>query len=214
MIISYPLQDAKTIEEGLGRVASHKDEQVYWAKISAFVPQACYVSLGASNDLESQVNLDACAKDGVAVFRRLSGGEAVFLSPLCVVFSHILISPEVPKTADFFSHNLNSITEQLTQAGLQGITRRGISDLAIQNRKFLGCAIYRKVGLILFQAVINVEEDPAVIGKYLYHPPREPDYRSARNHASFITSLKEQGYGGTPAELAELLNRIEPASPY
>ncbi len=210
MIIPYPLQDISSIEAGLAKAAAKMEDQYFWAKISAFVPLAGYVSLGASNVLESQVNLAACQLDGIGIFRRLSGGEAVFLSPQCVVFSQILVSGQVPRAADFFAYNLDSIKYELSETGIKGITRSGISDLAIANRKFLGCAIYRKVGFVLFQAVINVAEKAALIGRYLQHPPREPDYRAARSHTSFITSLQEQGFKGAPEEVANLLMRIKP----
>jgi len=205
MIVPYPLQDGSLIDKCLADAAAWKKEYAPVSYVSVFVPGSSFVSLGASNSLEANVFEANCRLDGVKVFRRLSGGEAVFLSSNCTVYSHILLSHAIPKAADFFALNLDSIATKLTELGIAGITRRGISDLAISDRKILGCAIYKKPGFIIYQAVLNVREDPKLIQRYLRHPVREPGYRHSRPHSEFVTSLAEQGYRITPFEVVELL---------
>jgi lipoate-protein ligase A len=56
-------------------------------------------------------------------------------------------------------------------------------------------------GSLIYQAVLNVSEDPILFEKYLRHPRREPDYRSGRSHSEFVTSLKAEGYNFAPGEL-------------
>ncbi len=205
MITPYPLQDGILIEKCLAEAAGWKQEYAPVSYVSVFVPGSSFVSLGASNNLEINVQIENCNLDGVRVFRRLSGGEAVFLSPNCTVYSHILLSHDIPKAADFFAINLDFITTKLTEQGVSGITRRGISDLSINDRKILGCAIYKKTSFIIFQAVLNVREDPKLIQRYLRHPVREPDYRLSRPHNEFVTSLAEQGYQFSPFDVVNLL---------
>lgn len=205
MIVPYPLQDGSLIDSALARAAKWTEDMQPVSMISAFVPLDSFVSLGASNSLEANVIEQNCLKDGVKIFKRLSGGEAVFLSPNCVVISHILQSALIPKAVEFFSQNLDRIAAKLTAIGIKGIVRRGISDLAIGDKKILGCAIYKRPNFILFQAVLNVCEEPELIARYLKHPLREPDYRSSRSHAEFVTSLQAQGCEKTPEEIANLL---------
>jgi len=205
MIIPYPLSDGKLIDRFLALCCNRDPELQPVSEGYCFVPEQRYVSLGASNSLEDNVQIDTCQSDGVKVFRRLCGGEAVYLSPNCVVYTSVLVAGKPPKAADFFGSNLENIAQKLTAAGITGIERRGISDLTLGERKFLGCAIYRKSGFILYQAVINVKEDPQVISRYLKHPVREPDYRKSRPHSEFITSLQAQGYRFEPQEIAIML---------
>ncbi len=205
MIIPYPLQDGSLIEKALSRAAGWTEDCDPESQVSAFVPKASYISLGASNSLEANVIEPNCLADGVLIFKRLSGGEAVFLSPNCVVYSHLQLGQNVPKAKDYFAENLDLIAAKLKTKGITGIVRRGISDLAIGERKILGCAIYKRPNFIIYQAVLNVCESPTLIERYLKHPVREPEYRKSRAHADFVTSLREQGWGLTPEEIATIL---------
>ena len=66
---------------------------------------------------------------------------------------------------------------------------RGISDLAIGDKKILGCSLYLPKDFALFYASVLVGDESEAISKYLSHPTREPDYRQGRNHAEFISSI-------------------------
>ena len=71
---------------------------------------------------------------------------------------------------------------------------KGISDIAIKDKKILGSAIYRSKDKIFYQAVLNVSENPQLFDKYLKHPKKEPDYRNGRLHSDFVTSFHAEGY--------------------
>ncbi|MDD4310212.1 MAG: hypothetical protein PHO32_07510 [Candidatus Cloacimonetes bacterium] len=204
MIVPYPLQDAALIEECMQKASIGNYPPTGAIISTAFVPDAVYLSLGASNSLETHVHLEQCITDNVKIFKRLSGGESVLLTPACVVYLQVQISDTLPKSADFFADNLQLIISLLTRWGVNNVSRRGISDLAIGDKKILGSAIYRRPHLILFQAVLNVSESPDVIQRYLKHPPREPDYRKNRPHSEFVTSLLAEGYNLNPKQLTEV----------
>ena len=144
----------------------------------AFVPEARTVVLGAGNSLAQSVRVDACIADGVSVIKRPSGGEAVLVSSRTVCYSCCLLAAKPPRSADYFSQNLERIITVLQRLGVEGTERRGISDLCIGEFKFLGSAIYRSTNLILFQAVINLAEPAEVIARYLLPPLRMPEYRT------------------------------------
>jgi lipoate-protein ligase A len=203
MIIDYPLADRELINTAFGITDEASNRSVVLS--TAFVPEGRYVSLGASNKPEQNVNEVNCNNDGVLVFRRQSGGEAVYISPNCVVYSSVAVGANLPKSAEFFHNNLQFVMDTLSSFGVKGIARKGISDLTINDKKILGCAIYRKPRMLLFQSVINVCESPLTIESYLLHPQREPDYRKNRKHSEFITSLHLEGYSISPQQLAEAL---------
>lgn len=206
MLIPYPLADSEVIQSALTLASSLDPGACPTHFHSAFIPIAGYVSLGASNKAETSAYIDSCAEDGIGIFQRLSGGEAVFLSPNCAIYSHILVAQKLPKSSEFFSENLSLVQNALENLGVRGIERKGISDLSINGRKILGCAIYRKQNFLMYQAVINVCEDPLVIQKYLKAPQREPDYRAKRSHAEFVTSLQHEAYFITPQQVVDSLN--------
>ncbi|MDD2228518.1 MAG: hypothetical protein PHY48_03795, partial [Candidatus Cloacimonetes bacterium] len=125
MLASYPLLDLSYINMGLAQATVYKAKPAPASYVSAFVPKSSYVSLGASNKLETNVNVIDCLSDGIEVFRRLSGGEAVFLSPNCVVYSKILVDDTLPKSEEAFSSNLEFVSSALQALGVNGIRRQG-----------------------------------------------------------------------------------------
>ena len=78
--------------------------------------------------------------------------------------------------------------------GVDNLHYRGISDIAINDVKILGSALYENKDVVFYHAVLNVGESASLIDKYLKHPKREPDYRNNRNHKNFVTSLAKENY--------------------
>jgi len=191
---AYNLADKKLLEDCRALAAKgNYDPEGEWHRL-VFVPLVCSVVLGAGNTISQSVKVEACEADGVSVIKRPSGGEAVLVSPRTMCYSCCLVAAKLPRSAEFFSQNLEHIISVLQERGVTGIVRRGISDLCIGEFKFLGSAIYRSTNLILFQAVINLAEPAEVIARYLLPPLRMPEYRANRPHEAFVRSLAEQGY--------------------
>ena len=103
------------------------------------------------------------------------------------------ISEKPPGSKDFFRSINDLLIACLSEAGLSNIKYKGISDLAVNDKKILGSSIYRKPGMLFYHAVLNYGESPEYIASYLKHPVREPDYRQGRHHSEFITNLKAAG---------------------
>lgn len=192
--LPYLLPDHKLIEQCLIRQAEFLPQLQDEHYAMQYIPSATYAVLGASNKPDTSLFVDVCREDNVMITQRPSGGEAVLVSPLMSVFSHALISSALPRSLDFFMQNLEFVQKTLQSLGVEELKFDGISDLCIGDKKILGCAIYRRQNMILFQSVLNIAEAPAHIGKYLKTPQRMPDYRKGRDHADFITSLSKAGY--------------------
>ncbi len=138
--------------------------------------------------------MEAVLADGITVVKRPSGGETVILTPNTLVIA-ISFTTETLKNPKEYFHKINdSIIAVLAQQGIQNLLQKGISDIAIGEKKILGSSIYRRPNRVFYHAVLNVAEDIANIAKYIRHPAKEPDYRKGRPHSEFVTSIREQGY--------------------
>jgi lipoate-protein ligase A len=93
----------------------------------------------------------------------------------------------------FNNHNGKIITA-LKGLGITRLSLKGISDIALEEKKILGSSLYRARGMVFFHAVLNVSQQPYIFERYLRHPPREPEYRRGRTHREFVTSLYAEGH--------------------
>jgi lipoate-protein ligase A len=56
-------------------------------------------------------------------------------------------------------------------------------------RKVSGNALRVRRGAVLYHGTLLDEFDLDLVSRLLRHPPREPDYRAGRDHASFLANL-------------------------
>ena len=149
------------------------------------------VVLGAAGQVAVDVDQAACARDRVPIRRRASGGGTVLLGRGCLLFSLVLRLDRHPALRDI-NASYRFILERL-RAGLSPIAptavHAGISDLAIEGRKFSGNAQQRKRTYLLHHGTLLYAVDLAAFDRYLRLPERQPDYRRGRAHAEFVTNL-------------------------
>ena len=173
----------------------YKIHDKHFFRYALWQPQAICIVLGSSQTAETELFTERCLSDSVPVYKRRGGGGAVVLMPgiLCLTFafkSTLCLSPYF-----FFKEINTAIMHLLEQAfGVEDLSLTGISDIAIRDRKILGCSLFKSRQNFLYQGSLLVNPDPALIPYYLRHPSKEPDYRKNRVHADFITSLCESGY--------------------
>jgi lipoate-protein ligase A len=177
-------------------------------------PEGVQVVLGRGSRPETELNIAACLEDRVTVLRRHGGGCAVVLDPGNVIVSVVLPSTGFAGNLGHFARLTGWLIAGLEQAGVSGVQQRGISDLALGERKIGGACIYRTRELLFYSATLLVEPDTGLMERCLAHPPREPDYRRGRPHAEFVASLAVEfpGAGGAE-ELVEALGRRLTAPP-
>jgi|GEM_PF-1169471 len=201
----YKLDDALLIERALEGAKNGEFDPLGELSIMVFRPHQSCVVMGQSVKVAQAVDQEACRLDGIPIWQRPSGGESVFISANMMIVSYSILSKRLPPSKMVFSLTLASIIKALQSLAMKGVEHRGISDLAVEDRKILGCAIYRNKNMLIFHAVINVEESSQVIAKYLLHPQKEPDYRLSRKHEDFVSSLKREGFEGTYGALNNAL---------
>ncbi len=171
------------------------------SRLMVWQPEYPVIVVGQSNSPEKYVNLDKALIDGIAVIKRPTGGETVILTPKMLIISLVLRNSKLPGSKEFFLKINTILISLLEKSGLQGVCYRGISDLAVGDKKILGSSIYRKTGMLFYHAVLNYGESPEYIASYLKHPVREPDYRKGRSHSEFVTTMV---HAGIPISLSTL----------
>jgi lipoate-protein ligase A len=151
------------------------------------------VVVGSSSRIDAEVDRTACARLGVRILRRPSGGLTVVLGPGCVMWSVIVpFSGPQPTIERIHTALLDPLSDALRATGRQ-VVRRGSSDLAIAcadgDRKVSGNALRIRRGGILYHGTLLDAFDVDLVDAVLRHPPREPDYRGKRAHGAFLANL-------------------------
>lgn len=169
--------------------------------------QPCAV-LGAAGDPEADLHTDDLAADGVPWRRRRGGGGTVVLTPGQVVLACVT-AVESPFRNKEYAAAINAwFVEALERLGVRDVQPRGISDLAIREKKILGTSIYRTRLVLFYQASLLVSNDLSVFTRYLAMPTRVPDYRRGRSHEDFCTTLSREGYSLSVAEVMTALKEV------
>lgn len=153
------------------------------------------VVLGAGGRLAQDVNESACTRDGVPIARRSSGGGTVLLGHGCLLFSLILKFDRAAELRDVHASYrwiLDQLAACLTNLADAPVHRAGISDLAIDGRKFSGNAQHRKQRCLLHHGTILFDFDLERINRYLHMPENRPEYRGDRDHRAFVRNLSAQ----------------------
>lgn len=167
-----------------------------------WVPNRRMIVLGAGDKPETSLSVEAVIEDHIEVFKRSTGGHAVFLSPETLVISAVYINSTLT-SKDLFRLINKELIRVLNSLGLQDLSQQGVSDIALGERKILGSSVQRKKDRIFYHAVLNVSQKADAFELYLLHPASEPDYRKGRTHIEFVTSLQQEGYIFTSKVLAD-----------
>jgi lipoate-protein ligase A len=173
-----------------------------------YEPKETIAVLGAGGNPETDLYLDHLADDGVPWRRRRGGGGTVVLTPGQVVLACVTEVASPFRNREYAAQINSWFVEALTRLGVRGVEPRGISDLAIWDKKILGTSIYRTRLILFYQASLLVSNDLAVFTRYLTMPLRVPDYRVGRTHEDFCTTLVREGYRLSVAEVMRVLKEV------
>lgn len=164
--------------------------------------------MGAGRKTEEDVLCRQAEADGVPVLRRRGGGGTVVLSPGQVVLALVTEVASPFQNLSYFRTINNWFRLALRPLGVSGIEDRGISDLAIGDRKILGTSLFRRRKILFYQASLLVDNDIRLFDRYLSFPSKVPDYRAGRGHMDFCTNLRLQGYTLSVKAVMESLGRV------
>jgi lipoate---protein ligase len=149
------------------------------------------VVLGSSSRYESEAIVANCVREGVPILRRASGGAAIVTGRGCLMYS-VLLSylrrPHLRMIDEAHRHVLGKLARTFSKR-LPAIEHLGTSDLALGRRKFSGNSMRCKREHVLYHGTLLYDFPLDCIAMYLGTPPRQPDYRRARPHETFVTNL-------------------------
>jgi lipoate---protein ligase len=155
-------------------------------------PADYFVVVGYSNKVLSEVNVSACNAKGIPILRRFSGGGAVLQGPGCLNYSLVLRNGRLgipPDLTDSYHYVLSRHLSLCANDGAAAVQIQGVSDLALDGRKFSGNAQHRKRLCSLFHGTLLLYFDIALIETCLLMPSRQPAYRHGRSHEAFLCNL-------------------------
>jgi lipoate-protein ligase A len=155
-------------------------------------PADYFVVVGYSNKVLSEINVAACDAKGIPILRRFSGGGSVLQGPGCLNYSLVVRNERLGIPADLtdsYRYVLSRHRELCANHRMEAVEIQGVSDLALDGRKFSGNAQHRKRLCSLFHGTFLLAFDIALIETYLRMPSRQPDYRHGRSHETFLCNL-------------------------
>lgn len=155
-------------------------------------PRSPAVVVGYANEVASEVNVEACASDGIPILRRCTGGGAVLLSRGTLGYA-VVLRIESERALESIAGTNRFVLERVARAigaatGAVVVTD-GDTDLVVGGRKCGGNSQRRLRRALLFHGSLLVDADVAQIGRCLPMPSRQPGYRSGRAHEDFVVNL-------------------------
>ena len=149
-----------------------------------------FVVLGYANKAGNELDLEACRRRSIPIFRRCSGGGAVLQGPGCLNYALVLpIDGALQSITQTNCHIMNRNRDALRPLVKGEVDVRGHTDLALDNLKFSGNSQRRRRKYLLFHGSFLLNFDLSLISDVLKFPSRQPDYRQSRSHGEFLTNL-------------------------
>jgi len=155
-------------------------------------PREYFVVVGYSNHVAQEVNITACERQNIEIFRRCTGGGTILQGPGCLNYSLILKIDEAGPVRNITAANAHIMGRHRNVLGkLLGkpVAIQGHTDLVCDWIKFSGNAQRRKRHALVFHGTFLLNFDLTLIEKLLPMPSRQPDYRQDRPHSQFLMNL-------------------------
>jgi len=156
-------------------------------------PDSHHVVMGAGGRAEKEVFASCLNEEGIPLFKRKGGGGTVLLGPETLVVTIHAGVEHLYRNLAYFQGINEALMTVFRNWKTLDFAQKGISDIAVDDRKIVGTSIFRRRQYLLFQASILVELDLERMTRLLKPPPREPDYRRGRDHGAFVTCLRDLG---------------------
>ena len=101
------------------------------------------VIFGRNQQMEAEVNVEFCRRNGIEIYRRKSGGGCVYADRNNIMFSHVTTCSSVAST---FTDFTATVADMLRRLGIEQAHTTGRNDIMIGDRKVSGYAFYQHAG--------------------------------------------------------------------
>lgn len=152
------------------------------------------VIVGRFQDLNEEVNLDNCLKDGIELVRRISGGGSVYKTPngeynytLVVPLGRFPFLRDVNRAYTWVLEALSSVVNKLWR--VKSYVYPGSTDLVVANRKISGNAMARSKDVVMIHGTLLVSIEKDVMFKYIRTPPWKFRKRGFLKQEDYVTDL-------------------------
>lgn len=148
-----------------------------------------FVVLGRSLRLAEEVDVEAAARAGVPVLRRVSGGGTVVIGPGSLNFTLVLSLNRHSEHRDI-RRSMHLIVTAIAEAlPIDGLRLAGTSDLVWHDWKVSGHAQRRSRDGLLHHGTLLYGLDLPLMARILREPARQPEHRAKRTHLDFTRNL-------------------------
>lgn len=171
-------------------------------------PREPYVCLGLHDDLEEEVDVDYCRREGIPLIRRETGGGVVYLDDAQVFYQLVLRrdNPIMPAARSrFFERFLRPAIAVHRRFGVPA-RLRAPADLVVDDRKCSGNAAGDIGGSVAFVGNILLDFDVARMCRVL----RVPDdaFRSRLETAMTVHMCTANDWSQSPVDRASLISAL------
>ncbi|MGO9971539.1 MAG: biotin/lipoate A/B protein ligase family protein [Solirubrobacteraceae bacterium] len=162
--------------------------------------------VGRYQALEAELDTDACARLGIEVGRRPTGGGAIIMGPQQLGVAITTRAPAGTGPRDLMRQYGDGIVAGLSSLGVHA-RFRGKNDLEVDGRKIAGLGLYADDhGALLFHGSVLADLDVKLMLRVLRIPGAKlVDKGVARVHERLTTVSRETGSALTGAELREAI---------
>lgn len=168
------------MEEYAARIMGDEDLFFMWQVTPTVI-------FGRNQLIENEVNLPYCRENGIAYYRRKSGGGCVFADMSNIMLSYITRSDNVQLT---FTHYCDAVVNSLKLLGLDAHAS-GRNDIMIGNGKVSGSAFYHTMGCSIAHGTMLYDTDMQHIAHAITPSRDKLKSKGVSSVPSRITTIKQ-----------------------
>ena len=155
------------------------------------------IIVGINQLVETEVNLDFVRKNDFKVYRRPSGGGAIYADSGDFMFTFLT---NKKSKDEMFNYSLDKIRSVLSSLGLD-VSKSGRNDLTYLDKKFSGSAIYYKNNKTILHGTFLYDASLDNLEKFLTPSSNKLISKGISSVKSRVINLKEYLNGMTKDEL-------------
>lgn len=176
-----PLPFYLAMEEWAARHARGDEEYFFMWQVDRTV------IFGRNQMMETELDTDYCRHNGIALYRRKSGGGCVFADLSNIMFSHITPTPGVVTAFESYT---SRVTDTLRALGLDA-NANSRNDILIGSRKVSGNAFYRTGAHSIVHGTMLYDTDMGHMTRALTPSAAKLRTKGVESVRSRVTTIRE-----------------------